>query len=132
MATLVGNDPDASAEEALESRVHAPESDPRGGGGDVLGRHEVVEDIEGGGKAGHVTQDICPAVEGRALEAVLGDGISKLLDGVVGRGELVAVQVNEVGILGRLLGGVNIDGRERRQGRGRGRVTRRVGRRNGS
>ena len=131
MATLVGNDPETGAKETLDEGVHGPESSAGGERGDVLGRHVCVEDVEGGGEAGNISQDVSPASEGGALEAVLGNGIVDVLDGVVGRGEVVAVCVDETAKVGGL-GVVNLDGGERRKRRGRGRRARRVGRRDDS
>jgi len=57
-----------------------------------------VEDVEGGSERGKVTSNVAETTEARALEAVLGDGIADVLDGVVGDLELVAVGVEELAI----------------------------------
>lgn len=131
VAALVGNDPEAGAEQALQHRVQRPETRADGRRGDQLRGDEVVEDVEGGGQAGHVAQDVGVALERRSLEAVLGDGVADVLDGEVGHRELVAVGVDHAAKVG--LGGVDVDrghGRERSRGsRGSGRVPGRDGRR---
>lgn len=129
VATLVGNDPEAGAKEALEDGVDGPEGASGEGAWDVLGGHKVVEDGEGGGEVDHVAGNVGVALESRALKAVLGDGITDVLDGVVGRRELVAVGVDELAVGG--LGGVYVDRGERRQRGGRGRGSRGVDRRDG-
>jgi hypothetical protein len=117
VTALMGDDPEAGAEEALEDAVQTPEDGPRRLGGDVLGGHEVVGEVEGGGKAGHVPEDVGPATDGGPLEAVLGDGIADVLDGIVGRGEGVAVGVDEVGVRRRCaLGGSGFVHVNRREG----------------
>ena len=125
VTALVGNDPETGAEEALDKGVDGPKSTADESVGNVLGGDKVVEDGKGGGQARHVTQDISVALEGRTLKAVLGDGIADILDGVVGRSELVAVGVDELAIVG--LGVADIDRGERRERGGRGRRARRVG-----
>lgn len=108
VAALVGNDPETGAEEALQDGVEGPETSTNGRGGDELRGDIVVEDVEGGGQAGHVAEDVAVALESRALEAVLGDGIADVLDGEVGHLELVAVGVDHAAkVFG--LGGVDID-----------------------
>lgn len=113
VAALVGDDPEAGAEEALEDGVDGPETGAERGGGDVLRGDEVVEEVEGGGEAGHVSEDVGVALQGGALEAVLGDGIADVLDGEVGDGEVVAVRVGQTAIV--LLGDGGILGGERGQ-----------------
>lgn len=131
VAALVGNDPEASTEETLEDGVQAPESNADGLGGNCLSRHVVVEDVEGGGEANDVADNVAVTLEGRALEAVLGNGIAELLDGEVGRGELVAVCVEQVVIVASLGGGelsILVNRGHGAERGGRGRRTRRVGR----
>lgn len=120
MTTLVGNDPETGSEEALEDGVDGPEGSAGEDIGDVLGGDKVVEDGEGGGEAGNVTEDVVVTLEGRALEAVLGDGITDVLDGVVGRGEFVAVGVDELAVGFLFLGDVDRGEGGERGGRGRG------------
>lgn len=129
VAALVGNDPEAGAEEALQHRVQRPETGAEGLGGDQLGRDIVVEDVKGGGQAGHVAQDVGVALERRPLEAVLGDGVADVLDGEVGHLELVAVRVDHAAKVG--LDGVDVDRGQGRERRGRGRRSGRVHGRNG-
>lgn len=79
-----------------------------------------MEDIEGGGQADDVADDVRVSLEGGALEAVLGDGVADVLDGEVGHLELVAVGVDQAAVVGGLDTG-NVDRGQRRQRRGRGR-----------
>ena len=80
--------------------------------------------IESGSQASNVPNDIAVSLEGRTLEAVLGDGISDVLDCEVGRSEVVAVAVEELAIV---LFIVEIGRRERRERGGGLRGTRRIG-----
>lgn len=130
VAALVGDDPETGCEEALQSSVDAPEDESQRGRRHMLGGHEVVEEVESAGEARNVAQDVGVALEGRTLEAVLGDGIADVLDGVVGRRELVAVGVEQSGVLVLLVIG-DVERRERRQRGGRGRLAGRVGRGDG-
>lgn len=126
VAALVGKDPETGAEEALEEGVRAPEDDADGLGGDELGRDIVVPEVKGGGEEDHVAEDIAHAADVGPLEAVLGDGIADVLDGVVGHLELVAVRVDELAV--RLWHGLHVGlGSHRREGGGRGGAARGVG-----
>lgn len=69
------------------------------------------------------------SLQGGAFEAVGGDGIADVLDGEIGGREGVAVRVDEARIGG--LGVGDVDGGEGGERRGRGRVTRGVGGRDG-
>lgn len=129
VSALVGNDPETSAKETLEEGVDSPESTADPDVGDVLGGHVVVVDGKGGGEVEHVAEDVEITLEGGALEAVLGNGIANVLDGEVGRSELVAVGVNQLSVVGGL--GVNLHLREGGEGCGRGRGARGVARRVG-
>lgn len=100
VATLMGNHPETSTKQALGDGIDCPEKSPDGSGRDVLGSHVCVKDVESGGEARNIPQDVGPASKGGALEAVLGDGIVDVLDRVVGRGEVVAVRVDETAVLG--------------------------------
>ena len=131
VTALVGDDPETGTEQALHGRVQTPESEASALARDVLGGDKVVEDVKRGGEASNIAQDVGPAADGRSLEAVLGDGIADVLDGVVRGREVVAVRVDQVVVL-RLALGVNVDGGEGRQRGGGGRGTRRVGGRHGS
>ena len=104
VAALVGKDPQASAEQALEEGVQTPEGEAYRVVGNVLGSDKVVEEVEGGGQAGSVTEDVSHAEEAIALEAVLGDGVTELLDGVVRNLEGVAVGVDQLAVRGLQLG----------------------------
>lgn len=127
VTTLVGNDPEAGSEQALEDGVESPEASSNGGRGNVLGSNEVVAEDEGGSDADNVAGDVVETSGSRALEAVGGDGLTDLLDGVVGDLELVAVRVEQgtTLVLERLL----VNGAHRGQRGAGGRVARRVGRR---
>lgn len=114
VTALVGQHPDTSAEKTLEDSVHSPEASSGGGRGDVLGGHEVVPDGEGCGEQSEVAKDVTVSPEGGALEAVLGNGIVYVLDGEVGRSELVAVCVKEATVAIAGLGDIGLrHGRER-------------------
>lgn len=117
VTTLMCNDPKASAEETLENSVEGPQTSTGRLGGDVLRRHIVVENVEGGGEAQGIAEDISVALEGRTLEAVPGDGIMDLLDGEVRNSELVAVRVEETAVLGfGLCGGFRLRGERGERG----------------
>lgn len=95
VTALVGEDPDAGAEEALEHGVQRPKTSAGGRRGDVLGGHIVVEDVKRRGEAEQVAGDVQVALEGGPLEAVGGDGVADILDGEVRGLEGVAVGVEE-------------------------------------
>lgn len=129
VAALVGQDPEAGAEEALHDGVQAPEGEAERVRGDVLWRDKVVEEVEGGGEAGHVAEDIAHALDTISLEAVLGDGVADVLDGVVRDLEGVAVRVDQLAVRHLLL--VGIERGHGGEGGGRGRGAWRVGGRGG-
>lgn len=129
VSAFMGNDPEAGAEETLEEGVDSPEGTADVDIGNMLGGVEIVEDGKGGGEVDDVAEDIQVALEGGALEAVLRDGVANVLDGVVGRGELVAVGIDELAVGGGL--GLHVHLGERGERGGRGRRARRVSRRDG-
>jgi hypothetical protein len=125
VAALVGNDPEAGAEEALEDGVETPKGGASGRVGNELRGNVVVPDGEGGSQASHVAQDVAVTLDGGPLEAVLGDGVADILDCEVGDGELVAVRVEQLAHVGGLLRQV-VHFRHGRERGGRGRGARRV------
>lgn len=129
VATLVGQDPETGSEQALHKGVSGPKSSPDGGRGNVFGSHVVVEQVEGGGQRGNVASNVGEATSTGTLEAVLGDGIADVLDGVVRDLELVAVRVQQRAA--SVLNTGVLDGAQRRQRSARRRAGRRVERRDG-
>lgn len=92
-----------------------------------------MEDVEGGSEGGDVAGNVVEATGSRTLEAVLGDGIADVLDGVVGNFEGVAVRVDE-GAAGILDVGLASRAKRREggvRGRASGRIEGRSGRRSG-
>jgi hypothetical protein len=122
VAALVGQHPQTGAEEALDHGVQCPQSGARRGVGNVLGRDEAVEEDEGDGQTGNITGDVGETTQARALEAVLGDGIADIVDGVVGQLELVAVGIEHLAVGAR---DIVERGHGRQRGR-RGRLARRI------
>lgn len=96
VTALVCQHPHAGAEEALDEGVEGPEKGAGGRRGDVLGRHIGVKEVEGRAETGDVPEHIVKAGDGGALIAVLGNGISDILDGVVGHLELVSIGIDEL------------------------------------
>lgn len=100
VTALVGKNPETGAEETLHEGVQAPENDTGSLGGNVLGSDIVVPEVEGDAEVDAVADDIGQAAKSRTLVAVLGDGITDVLDGEVGDLELVAVGVDQLAELG--------------------------------
>lgn len=94
VSALVGEDPEARAEESLDGGVDCPESGAERRRGDGGGRHVGVEEVESCGEAGNIAGDIVETQGGVALEALLGDGADDVSHGVVGDLEFVAVGVD--------------------------------------
>lgn len=131
VAALVSQHPETSSEKTLHEGIQAPESEADWIRGNILGRHKVVEDIEGGSQAGDVTEDIAKTKQAVALKAVLGDGIPNVLDSVVGNLERVAVGVHQLSVRD-LAGGSGVERGHGGKGSRRSRSSRRVeGRRRG-
>lgn len=105
VAAFVSQNPETRSEETLQEGIQAPKNEAYRVRGDRLGRHEVVEEVEGGCQASYVTEDIAKAQEAVAFKTMLGDGIPNVLDGVVGNLEGVAVGVDQLSIVDAL-GGV--------------------------
>lgn len=94
VSALVSQDPQPGAEETLDYGVHRPERRTSWCRGDIGGRNEGVEEVEGRSEAGEVAGDVVET-EGRvALEALLGDGPDDVAHGVVWELELIAVGVD--------------------------------------
>lgn len=116
VTALVGEDPETRTKETLQEGVQSPENEADGVGRNGLGGDKVVEEGEGGGEASHIAQNIAHTEKAVTLEAVLGNGIPNILDGVVGYLKGVAVGVDQLAIV--LLGGGGV---ERGHGGERGR-----------
>jgi hypothetical protein len=99
VAALVGQNPHAGADETLHDGVQGPEGHAGRHEGDSLGGDIVVEEVEDGSQHGHVTEDIVQTGGGRAVEAVSGNGIANLLDGVVWDLELVTIGIEHLAAL---------------------------------
>lgn len=122
VTALVGQNPDTSSDQTLDDGVKGPQSNASWERGNGLRRDIVVEDIENGSQHGYITEHIVQAGESLPLVAVSGDGVTDLLDGVVGDLELISIGVQHLALVLRL-------GRQRRKGsRGR-RMARAVKRR---
>lgn len=102
VTALVGENPKTSTEQSLEEGVQTPESEACRVGGDVLGGDEVVEEVEGGGEAGKVADNVSHTEDTITLEAVLWDGVTELLDCEVRNLEGVAIGVDQLAIRGLL------------------------------
>jgi hypothetical protein len=100
MPTFVSQDPQTSSEKALDEAVECPKRIPNELVGDCFWGDIVVEDIEGYGKAEHVSEDIAKPPKTGPLEAVGWDGISNVLDGEVWQFEFVSITVDERSALG--------------------------------
>lgn len=95
MTTFVGKNPQASADQTVDDGIQEPQCRSYGGGGDVLGGDETVEEIEGGAQADQVSSDIVETLGSRPLEAVLGNGFVDVIDGVVGDLKGISIGVDE-------------------------------------
>lgn len=96
VTALVSQNPDAGAEKTLYDGVQGPEGHAGWHEGDRLGGDIVVEEIKDGGKDGQIPEDIVQTCGGGAVEAVSGNGIADLLDGVVWDLELVTVGIDHL------------------------------------
>lgn len=119
VTALMGHNPETSSRQTLHEGVESPQSGAEGEVGNGLGRHVVVEEVEGNRKLGDVASNITQTADGRALEAVLGNGRAQLANGIVGDLELVAVGVDELAVALRSNLGLRA---ERREGGVRGRA----------
>lgn len=122
VTTLVGKDPETGTDHTLDDGVESPESPTSGVRGNVLGSDELVEEVESADKGDNVTGDVVEASGSGTLEAVLGDSIADIVDGVVGDLELLAVSIKQLFLglgLGLLLIVVLRSERGERSGRGR-------------
>jgi hypothetical protein len=122
VTTLVGKNPETGTDKTLDDGVESPESPASTVRGNDLGSDELVEEVESADKSDDVTGDVVEASGSRTLEAVLGDCIADVVDGVVGDLELLAVSINQLFLglgLGLLLVVVLRSERGERSGRGR-------------
>lgn len=90
MTTLVCKNPETGGEESLNHRVDKPQRSADWSAWNVLKSDESVEEVESGGQAGNVASNITQSSNARTLEAMLGNGISNVVDGVIWDLELVA------------------------------------------
>jgi len=110
VTAFMSKDPNSCSEETLQDSIDTPEDESGRSRRNGLGRHVVVEQIEGGRKKGNVAEDVPVASKGRAFKAMLGDGITDILDGVIRRCEGVSVSIEQAGVLVFLV--VDIEGRK--------------------
>lgn len=115
MAALVSQDPETCSKETLEESVQTPEDEADWVRWDGLGSDKVVEEVEGGGQASAVTEDIAQTKKTVALKTVLGNGIPNILDGVVRDLERVAIRVYQLSIVD-LGSGIRIERGHGREG----------------
>ena len=120
VAALVRQDPEPGAEETLHEGVQRPEDAAEQDRGDLLGRHEAVEEVERDREAGHVPGDVPQAPQRRAFEAAGRDRIVDVSHRIVGDGEGIAVRIHKLAV-GRFF-----RRGQRRQRRGRARADRGV------
>lgn len=83
-----------------------------------------MEEIESRGETDHVAEDVGVTFQGRALKAMLRNGIANVLDGEVGGREGVAVRVEKPGVL--IFTGIDIERGKRREGGRRCRMSGRI------
>jgi len=103
VTALVGKNPETGTDKTLDDGVESPESPASTVRGNVLGSDKLVEEVESADKSDNVTGDVVEASGSGTLEAVLGDSIADILDGVVGDLELFSVSVKQL-LLGLCLG----------------------------
>jgi hypothetical protein len=103
VTTLVGKNPETGTDKTLNDGVESPESPTSTVGGNDLGSNELVEEVESTDQSDDVTGDVVEASGSRTLEAVLGDRIADVVDGVVGDLELFAISVKQLFCLRLLL-----------------------------
>lgn len=100
VTTLMRHHPDTGAEHTLKHSIQGPQHHSQRQRRDGLRGHIGVEEVEGAYYTGKVARDIAQTSDGRTLEAVARNGITKLLDGIVWNLELVAVCVEHLGATG--------------------------------
>ena len=64
VSALVGQNPDASTEQALEHSVQCPQSRTDRQRWNVLGGHIVVENVEGGAQVKYIPGNVCQTLHG--------------------------------------------------------------------
>ena len=98
VSTFVGQDPQTGTKTSLYKCVCRPENSADGGGRHVLRSQESVEEVEREGERSNISDDITQATDGRALEAVSGNGVSDFFDCEVRDLEFIAVGVEHFSI----------------------------------
>lgn len=98
VAALVCKNPETSSEKPLDDGVDSPQRSTNWCEGDVLWSHEVVEKRECDGETADISSDVSQATKTGALEAVLRNGISDIVDSIVWKLELVAICVQQLAI----------------------------------
>jgi hypothetical protein len=102
VATLVSQNPDTGTDHTLDNGIDGPQDHSRRQRGDGFRSDIVVEGIEDGRQDGNIAEDIVQAGGGTALIAMSGDGVSDLLDSVIGDLELVSIGVQHLALVLRL------------------------------
>jgi len=98
VTALVGKNPETSTEKTLDDGIQCPQCRADWRGGNVLGSNKFVEQEECGCQTGDIPSHVAQPSQSRSLEAVLGNGISNVINSEVGQLELVAVGIDELSI----------------------------------
>ena len=96
VTTLVGQNPQAGADETLHDGIQGPEGHAGRQEGDSLGGEIIVENVEDGSQNGQVTEDIVQTGGGGTVEAVSGNSVADLLDRIIRDLELVAIGIEHL------------------------------------
>lgn len=96
VTALVGEDPETSTKETLDNGVKEPQYSSGWDTWDVLWSDEFVEQVESSCKTDNISANISQPSQSGPLEAVLGNGISNIIDSIIGDLELVAEGIDEV------------------------------------
>ena len=99
VTTFMSKNPQAGADQTIDDGIEKPQACSYWGRGDILGGDETVKEIEGGGKSDYVSTDIVQTFGSRSLEAVLGDGLVNITDGVVRDFKGIPVGVDKLDLL---------------------------------
>ena len=99
MSTFMSQNPHTSAKKTLNDGIQEPQTSSYRCRGNVFWGDKSIEDIKGGSEGDKISGDIVKTGGSRSLEAVLGDSLENVVDGIVGDFKGIALGVDKLDLL---------------------------------
>ena len=95
VTAFVCQNPEACTKESLHEAINCPQGNSHRQRGNGFWRYIVVEEVEDGGNRSGITSNVSKTSKTGAFETVSWNGVSDLVDGVIGDFEFVSVRIEK-------------------------------------